>query len=235
MRSGIIYYEYEKRDKFEDYDLKADAKLGTFKIRRYHFDDESFVHPLHSVRFDPNCPYEVPMEALMADRSLSSYKNGKSSTRGSHPSRRSSPTPHYSPKGLSSTQRVPSSSSTKEASSFRRRVAGKMLRSPKSWELIPPSEDCMCEGDEEDEEEKDIGGMKPSVEKKEACEEEEEEEVPEEREDPEEEAPAAPLPMDVDFEGDSLRFLVDLIQYPEYSSTHNGNASVPDSSEGPSD
>ncbi|MED6108114.1 hypothetical protein PIB30_020384 [Stylosanthes scabra] len=43
MGSGVIYYEYEKSKKFEDHDMKADAELGTFKIRRYHFDDESFV------------------------------------------------------------------------------------------------------------------------------------------------------------------------------------------------
>ncbi|MED6140791.1 hypothetical protein PIB30_096880 [Stylosanthes scabra] len=56
MGSGVIFYEYEKREKFEDHDKRADAELGTFKIRRYHFDNESFVHPLHSVRFDPDCP-----------------------------------------------------------------------------------------------------------------------------------------------------------------------------------
>ncbi|MED6109574.1 hypothetical protein PIB30_034981 [Stylosanthes scabra] len=39
MGSGVIYYEYEKRGKFEDFDMKADAELGTFKIRRYHLDD----------------------------------------------------------------------------------------------------------------------------------------------------------------------------------------------------
>ncbi|MED6207411.1 hypothetical protein PIB30_035615 [Stylosanthes scabra] len=76
MGSGVIYYEYEKREKFEDYDLKADVVLGTFKIRRYHFDDESFVHPLQSVRFDPNRPYEVPIEALMDDQPLSSSNKG---------------------------------------------------------------------------------------------------------------------------------------------------------------
>ncbi|MED6107653.1 hypothetical protein PIB30_016096 [Stylosanthes scabra] len=65
MGSGVIYYEYEKREKFEDYDMKADDELGTFKIRRFHFDNESFVHPLHSVRFDPDRPYEIPIEALM--------------------------------------------------------------------------------------------------------------------------------------------------------------------------
>ncbi|MED6176693.1 hypothetical protein PIB30_090680 [Stylosanthes scabra] len=79
MGSGVIYYEYEKCDKLEDYDLKADAELGTFKIRRYHFDNESFIHPLHSVRFDPNRPYEVPIETLMADQPLSSSNKGRTS------------------------------------------------------------------------------------------------------------------------------------------------------------
>ncbi|MED6173861.1 hypothetical protein PIB30_063607 [Stylosanthes scabra] len=54
MGSGVIYYEYEKRGKFEDFGMKADVELGTFKIRRYHLDDEAFVHPLHSVRIDPD-------------------------------------------------------------------------------------------------------------------------------------------------------------------------------------
>ncbi|MED6223879.1 hypothetical protein PIB30_078420 [Stylosanthes scabra] len=58
MGSGVICYEYEKREKFEDFDMKADAELGTFKIRRYHLDDEASVHPLRSVRIDPICPYE---------------------------------------------------------------------------------------------------------------------------------------------------------------------------------
>ncbi|MED6161652.1 hypothetical protein PIB30_062760 [Stylosanthes scabra] len=110
MGSGIIYYKYEKHEKFEYYDRKADVELGTLMIRRYHFDDESFVHALHSVRFNPDRPYKVHIEALMADRPLSSFENGKSSTRRSHPSRRSSPTPHYSPRGLSSTQRELSTS-----------------------------------------------------------------------------------------------------------------------------
>ncbi|MED6203983.1 hypothetical protein PIB30_004570 [Stylosanthes scabra] len=79
MGSGVIYYEYEKREKFEDFDMKADAELGTFKIRRYHFDNESFVHPLHSVRFDPDRPYEIPIEALMADKILSASKGEESS------------------------------------------------------------------------------------------------------------------------------------------------------------
>ncbi|MED6205646.1 hypothetical protein PIB30_019585 [Stylosanthes scabra] len=54
MGSGVIYYEYEKREMVEDYNMKADAELGTFKNRRYHLDDEAFVHPLRSVRLDPD-------------------------------------------------------------------------------------------------------------------------------------------------------------------------------------
>ncbi|MED6170927.1 hypothetical protein PIB30_035892 [Stylosanthes scabra] len=230
--SGIIYYEYEKREKFKDYDLKADADLGTFKIRRYHFDGESFVHPLHGVRFDPDCPCEVPIEALMADQPLSSSRDRKSSTRRSRSSRRSSPAPHYSPKGMSSTQRVTSPSPSKASSFLRRKVASKTFRMPKSWELIPPSEGWMCE---EDEEEKEIGGIKPSIEKKEANEYEEEEEDPE-KEDPEEEVLASTsLPMDIDATEDYLQFIEELERRPEYSPIRSSNASVPDSPEDPSD
>ncbi|MED6182569.1 hypothetical protein PIB30_029702 [Stylosanthes scabra] len=91
MGSGVIYYEYEKHEKFEDFNMKADAKLGTFKIRRYHFDDESFVHPLHSVQFDLDRSYEIPIEALMADKILSASKDEKSSTERSRLSKRPSP------------------------------------------------------------------------------------------------------------------------------------------------
>ncbi|MED6182705.1 hypothetical protein PIB30_031126, partial [Stylosanthes scabra] len=161
MGSGVIYNEYEKREKFEYYDMKADVELGTFRIRRYHFDDESFVHPLHSVRSDPDRPYEIPIEALMADKPLSTSRDGKSSTRRCRSSR--CPASHYSPRGISSTQQVPVSSLTNEASSSRNVVASKTLRMPKSWELIPSSEGWTCEGDED----KEIRGMKPSVEKKE--------------------------------------------------------------------
>ncbi|MED6152212.1 hypothetical protein PIB30_089689 [Stylosanthes scabra] len=79
MVSGVIYYEYEKREKFEDHDMRADAELGTFKIRRYHLDNESFIHPLDSVRFDPDRPYEIPIEALMADKIASASKSEESS------------------------------------------------------------------------------------------------------------------------------------------------------------
>ncbi|MED6145280.1 hypothetical protein PIB30_023678, partial [Stylosanthes scabra] len=133
--------------------MKVDAEQGTFKMRRYHFGDESFALPLHSVRFDPDCPYEISIETLMADQPLSPSKDDKSSTRRSRSSRR--PTPHYSPKGIPSTQRVRPSSSMDGTSSSCRRVASKSLRMPRSWELILPSECGMCEGDDE----KEIGGM----------------------------------------------------------------------------
>ncbi|MED6182228.1 hypothetical protein PIB30_026620 [Stylosanthes scabra] len=144
MGSGVVYYEYEKREKFEDYDMKSDAELGTFKIRRYHFDDESFVHPFHSVRFDSDRPYEIPIAMLMTDKVLSSSKDEKSSTRRSRSSRR--PTPQYSPRGMLTSQRERLTSSVKGTSSSRYGIASSSLRKPRSWELIPPSEGWMCDG-----------------------------------------------------------------------------------------
>ncbi|MED6140724.1 hypothetical protein PIB30_096242 [Stylosanthes scabra] len=211
LGSGVIYYEYEKREKFEDYDMEAEAELGIFKIRRYHFDDESFVHPLHSVRFDPNRPYEIPIEALMADKILSSSKNEKSFTRRSRSSRR--PTPHYSPRGMPVAQRERSTSSVKGTRSFRYGTTSSSLRNPRSWELIPPSEGWMCHGDDE----KEFEWMKHSVKKDESSEEDSKEEDPEEEEEePEQEQednhedgiPATPsLPMGIDAEEDYQRYI----------------------------
>ncbi|MED6127055.1 hypothetical protein PIB30_084414 [Stylosanthes scabra] len=69
MGSGVIFYEYDRREKFEDFDMKADAALGTFTIRRYHLDDETSVHPLRSVRVDPDLSYEIRFEASRVPRS----------------------------------------------------------------------------------------------------------------------------------------------------------------------
>ncbi|MED6226188.1 hypothetical protein PIB30_101053 [Stylosanthes scabra] len=143
MGSGVIFYEYEKREEFEDHDMRADAELGTFKIRRYHFDNEFFVHSLHSVRFDPDRPYEIPIEALMADRIASASKSEESSAERRRSSRR--PSPRYSPRTMPVAQRERSTSSGS-------------VRKPRSWELIPPSEGWMCDADDE----KEIGGMDPS-------------------------------------------------------------------------
>ncbi|MED6225078.1 hypothetical protein PIB30_090311 [Stylosanthes scabra] len=224
MGSGVIYYEYEKREKFEDYDVKADAEQGTFKIRRYHFDDESFVYPLHSVRFDLDRPYEIPIEALMADKILSASKDEKSSTGRPRSSRR--PSPHYSPRTMQVAQHERSMSSVKGTRSFRRGTTSSSVRKPRSWKLIPPSEGWMCDADDE----KEIGGMDPS-EKEESSEEdpEMEEEEPEEAGNPEDKFPATPsLPMDLDAEGDFQRYIKELGHVPEPSPLRSSQASVPD-------
>ncbi|MED6131961.1 hypothetical protein PIB30_014862 [Stylosanthes scabra] len=224
MGSGVIYYEYEKCEKFEDYDMKADADLGTFKIRRYHFDDESFVHPLHSVRFDPNRPYEIPIEALMADKIPSASKSEESSAERQRSSRR--PSPHYSPRTMPVAQRERSTSSVKGTHSFRRGTASSSVRKLRSWELIPPSEGWMCDADDE----KEIGRMDPS-EKGESSEEdpEMEEEYPEEVGNPEDRVPATPsLPMDIDAEEDFQRYVEELGRAPKPSHLRSSQASVPD-------
>ncbi|MED6115475.1 hypothetical protein PIB30_090976 [Stylosanthes scabra] len=51
-RDHIIYYEIEKREKYEDSDERSHSNLAVGKTRRYHFEDEPFIHPFHSVRFD---------------------------------------------------------------------------------------------------------------------------------------------------------------------------------------
>ncbi|MED6203956.1 hypothetical protein PIB30_004542 [Stylosanthes scabra] len=224
MGSGVIYYKYEKREKFEDFDMKADAELGTFKIRRYHFDDESFVHPLHSVRFDPDRPYEIPIEVLMADKILSASKDEKSSTERSRSSKR--PSPRYSPRSMPVAQRERSTLSVKGTRSFRRGTASSSVRKPRSWELIPPSEGWMCDADDE----KEIGGMDPS-EKEESSEEdpEMEEEYPEEAGNPEDRVLATPsLPIDIDAEEDFQRYVEELGRAPEPSPLRSSQASVPD-------
>ncbi|MED6222962.1 hypothetical protein PIB30_069445 [Stylosanthes scabra] len=210
MGSGVIYYEYEKRVKFEDYDMKADAELGTFKIRRYHFDDESFVHPLHSVRFDPDRPYEIPIEALMADKILSSSKDERSSNERPRSSIR--PTLHYSSRTMPVAQRKRSTSSVKGTRSFLRGTTSSSVRKPRSWEFIAPSEGWMCNADNE----KEIGGMKPS--KKE---ESSEEDPKMEEEESEEE----------DAEEDYQRYIKELGRAPEPSPLRSSQASAPDEPE----
>ncbi|MED6185140.1 hypothetical protein PIB30_054129 [Stylosanthes scabra] len=224
MGSGVIYYEYEKREKFKDYDMKADAELGTFNIRRYHFDNESFVHSLHSVRFDPDRPYEIPIEALMVDKTFSASKSEKSSAERQCSSRR--PSPHYSPRTMLVAQRERSTLSVKGTRSFCRGTASSSVRKPRSWELIPPSEGWMCDADDE----KEIGGMDPS-EKEESSEEdpEMEEEHSEEAGNPEDRVPATPsLPMDIDAEEDLQRYVEELGRAPEPSPLRSSQASVPD-------
>ncbi|MED6162832.1 hypothetical protein PIB30_074188 [Stylosanthes scabra] len=83
MGSGIIYYDIEKHEKYEG---SADSDLAVVKTRRYHFDDEPFIHPPQSIRFDPDRLYELPMlRPFEEERSHSartrSVKKSKSYTR----------------------------------------------------------------------------------------------------------------------------------------------------------
>ncbi|MED6209017.1 hypothetical protein PIB30_050546 [Stylosanthes scabra] len=200
MGSGVIFYEYEKREKFEDHDMRADAELGTFKIRRYDFDNESFVHPLHSVRFNPDRPYEISIEALMADKIASASKSEESSSERRRSFRR--PSPRYSPRTMPAAQRESSTSSVKGTRSFRRGTAS---------------------GSE-------IGGMDPSEKGEPSEEDPEmEEEYPEEAGNPEDRVPATPsLPMDIDAEEDFQRYVEELGRAPEPSHLRSSQASVPD-------
>ncbi|MED6121902.1 hypothetical protein PIB30_034533 [Stylosanthes scabra] len=207
MGSGVIFYEYEKREKFEDHDMRADAELGTFKIRRYHFDNESFVHPLHSVWFDPDRPYEIPIEALMADKIASASKSEELSAERRRSSRR--PSPRYSPWTMPVAQRERSTSSVKGTRSFRRGTASGSVKKPRGWEFIPPSEGWMCDADDE----KEIGGMDP-FEKGESS--EEDPEVEEE------------YPEEADAEEDFQRYVEELGRAPEPSPLRSNQASVPD-------
>ncbi|MED6184290.1 hypothetical protein PIB30_046017 [Stylosanthes scabra] len=93
MGSGVICYDIEKRGKYEDSDEKTNSDLAAVKTRRYHFDDEPFIHLLHSVRFDPDHPYELPIKSFLALRRRNSSKGKDLSHQRSGPSRRSSPTP----------------------------------------------------------------------------------------------------------------------------------------------
>ncbi|MED6199714.1 hypothetical protein PIB30_078527 [Stylosanthes scabra] len=79
----------------------------------------------------------------------------------------------------------------------------------------------MCDGEDE----KEIGGMEPSIEKKETSEEDLDEE-----EDPEEEVSASSsLPMDIDATEDYLQYVEELERRPEYYPLQSSRASVPDS------
>ncbi|MED6157908.1 hypothetical protein PIB30_027838 [Stylosanthes scabra] len=123
-------------------------------------------------------------------------------------------------------QRERSASSVKGTRSFRRGTASGSVRKPRSWELIPPSEGWMCDADDE----KEIGGMDPS-DKGESNEEdpEMEEEYPEEAGNPEDRVPTTPsLPMDIDANEDSQRYVEELGHAPEPSPLRSSQASVPD-------
>ncbi|MED6193394.1 hypothetical protein PIB30_018923 [Stylosanthes scabra] len=187
MGSGIIYYEIEKREKYEDSDERANSDLEVVKTRRYHFDDESLIHPLHSVCFDPDHPYELLVEIFW----LLSVGDLRI---------RRIPIHKY---------RVHQEELVRRPNQPVREVG----RPIKSWEFIPSSEGCMCEGDdvedkgveEGDEVEKngDVIGVGGEGNKS-----EEEEDL--EADVPEKEMHVIPRPMDVDVDKDFLQYLEEL-------------------------
>ncbi|MED6196269.1 hypothetical protein PIB30_045918 [Stylosanthes scabra] len=93
MGSGVIYYKIKKREKYEDSDERANEDLAIVKTQRYHFDDEPFIHPLHSVRFDPDRTYELPIESVLALRCRDPSRGKDPSPQRSGPSRRASSRP----------------------------------------------------------------------------------------------------------------------------------------------
>ncbi|MED6161528.1 hypothetical protein PIB30_061599 [Stylosanthes scabra] len=124
--SGNRYYEIEKREKYEDSDERADSDLAVVKMRRYHFDEGSFIHPPYSVRFGLDRLYELPIESPLAlrCRDYSKRKDPSLQRSGSplSPSKMAHPT-----QGCQGHEGV---------------------RPLKSWELIMPSEGWMCKGDD---------------------------------------------------------------------------------------
>ncbi|MED6224450.1 hypothetical protein PIB30_084153 [Stylosanthes scabra] len=147
MGNRIIYYEIEKCERYEDSDESENPDLAVVKTRRYHFDDEPFIHPLHSIRFDPDRPYELPVESLLALRCRDPSKKKDSAPQESDPSRRASPTPQYSPLGHVIRLGSPSSPS-KMVPPTQSQQDQEGVRPLTSWEFLLPSEGWMCEGDE---------------------------------------------------------------------------------------
>ncbi|MED6178500.1 hypothetical protein PIB30_108179, partial [Stylosanthes scabra] len=90
-------------------DERANSDLAVVKTRRYHFNDRPFIHPLYSIRFDPDHPYELPVKSLLTLR-------------------------HRDP--------------SKKKDSYPQESGQEGARQLNSWELIPPSEGWMCEGND---------------------------------------------------------------------------------------
>ncbi|MED6224511.1 hypothetical protein PIB30_084779 [Stylosanthes scabra] len=203
MGSGIIYYRIEKLEKYEDSNDRADSDLAVVKTRRYHFDDEPFIHPLHSIRFDLDHPYELPVESFLALRHRDPSKKKDSAPQESGPSRTASLTPQYSPLGPIIRLGPPSSpTKTVPLPKFNK---GDDVEGKKATELVLEWVD-------------DIKGI-----------EEEEEKNKEEEEDPEEDVSekvmtAIPRLMDEDADEDYLVYLEELQRHPEYSPIHSSQA-----------
>ncbi|MED6225756.1 hypothetical protein PIB30_096804 [Stylosanthes scabra] len=114
------------------------------RTQRYYFDDKPFIHPLYSLWFDSDRLYELPNESFSTLRRRESSKGKDPSPQRSSSSRRASPTLQYSSLSFVIQLESPSSPS-KIVPPTQGQEGGRLL---KSWELVPPSEGWMCEGDE---------------------------------------------------------------------------------------
>ncbi|MED6188814.1 hypothetical protein PIB30_089480 [Stylosanthes scabra] len=190
--SGVIIYEIEKREKYEDSDEREDADLDIVKTRR-----SSVLEEGTPLRKDPVLQGELVR--------------------------------HCSTLPFNPVSRLRSPPLLSKIILLTQCLEGE--RPLKSWELIPPSEGWMCDGDEV--EGKGVtGGVPARVDEAKGIEQEdekEEEDEGEEEEDPEEdpskeEMPAAPRAIDVDVDDDYLEYLEKLRRHPEYSSIHSSQA-----------
>ncbi|MED6222698.1 hypothetical protein PIB30_066870 [Stylosanthes scabra] len=94
--------------------------------------------------FRPGRPYELPIKSLLALRHRDPSRGRDPSPQRFGPSRRASPTPQYSP--LSPVSRLGSPPSLSKMIPLIQSIEGE--RPLRSWEIIPPSEGWMCDGDE---------------------------------------------------------------------------------------
>ncbi|MED6121873.1 hypothetical protein PIB30_034191 [Stylosanthes scabra] len=84
MGSGVIYYEYEKRETFEDHDMRADAELGTFKalmadkIASASKSEESSAERRRLSRRPSPLYFPRKMPVAQRERSTSSVKGTRS-------------------------------------------------------------------------------------------------------------------------------------------------------------
>ncbi|MED6113874.1 hypothetical protein PIB30_074896 [Stylosanthes scabra] len=196
MGSGIIYYEIEKREKYEDSDERADSDLAIVKTWRYHFNDESFT--THFIAFSL-----IPIVRTSFQLSLFWPLDAETFQRRKIPLRKDQ---------VHQEERV------------RHRITlplvpWELIPPSKGWM-------CEGDEVEGNRAVKDIPARvddAKGIEKegKNEGKEEEEEEEDQEEDAPEEEMSAIPRPMDVDTDEDYLQYLEEFRPHPEYSPIHS--------------
>ncbi|MED6109709.1 hypothetical protein PIB30_036172 [Stylosanthes scabra] len=131
------------------------------KTRRYYFDDEPFIHPLHCLQFDSDRLYELPTESFSTLRRRESSKGKYPSLQRSGSSRRASPMPQ--------TRRGKTTQELGTRSTFRGiwMCEGDEVGDKEEIKGIPASVDDVkgieVEGKDEEEEEEDSKMNDPSL------------------------------------------------------------------------